>query len=218
MNRQKLREIRTLIVRLGILAGIGVIGYLAYRWFGPGESKDEVVLQDSPLKVEQIRSILELNTLKFQDEVVVDSVELYASATDQFTGNLNKIMDIDQFKHGISGSLIKRRLTLIIQGELLYGVDLKRRDFQLVPKGDTLEIRIPTPELLSVSITPKKTQIVTENGYWKDYEVIALERNAKEKMKRSGERLHLVNRTKEPLEKCLKSLIKTDKTIVITYE
>lgn len=218
MNQQKLREIRTLIVRLGILTVIGVVGYLAYRWFGPDEASDEIVLQDSPLKVEQIRSILELNTLKFQDEVVVDSVEFYNSTSDQIAGNLNKIIDVDQFKHGISGSAVKRRLTLIIKGELLYGVDLKRRDFQMLPQGDSLIIVIPTPELLSIAVSPKKTEIVTENGYWKDYEIGALERNAKEKMKLSGERLRLVERAKEPLEKCLTGLIKTDKTIVIRYQ
>ncbi len=208
MNQQKRREIRTLIVRLGILSLIGVVGYLAYRWFGPDTASDEIVLQDSPLKVEQIRSILELNTLKFQDEVVVDSAEYYNSTSDQIAGNLNKLIDVDQFKHGISGSAVKRRLTLIIKGELLYGVDLKRRDFQMQPQGDTLIIVIPTPELLSIAVSPKKTEIVTENGYWKDYEIGALERNAKEKMKLSGERLRLVERAKEPLEKCLKGLRK----------
>lgn len=217
MKQGKIKEIRTLIVRLGILAIIGVIGYLIYSWFNSGTDADDVVLEETPLKVEQIRSILELNTLKFQDEVVVDTFELYQDAGDQIGGTLEKLFDPDQFKHGLSNQYVKRRLTLIVRGELLYGVDLKRKDFQLLPHGDTLEIRIPEPELLSVSITPNKTEMVTENGYWKDYEVVDLKNKAKKKMIRSGERLHLQKRAKEPLEKCLKALVKSNKTIVINY-
>lgn len=217
MKQGKIKEIRTLIVRLGILAIIGFIGYLIYSWFNSGTDADDVVLEETPLKVEQIRSILELNTLKFQDEVVVDTFELYQDAGDQIGGTLEKLFDPDQFKHGLSNQYVKRRLTLIVRGELLYGVDLKRKDFQLLPHGDTLEIRIPEPELLSVSITPNKTEMVTENGYWKDYEVVDLKNKAKKKMIRSGERLHLQKRAKEPLEKCLKALVKSNKTIVINY-
>lgn len=217
MKRGKIKEIKTLIVRLGILAVIGFIGFFIYKWFNSGTNDDDVVLEETPLKVEQIRSILELNTLKFQDEVVVDSLEIYQDAGEQISGTLEKLFDPDQFKHGVSNNAIKRRLTMIVRGELLYGVDLKRKDFQMIPKGDTLEIRIPEPELLSVSITPKKTEMVTENGYWKDYEVLDLEKKAKQKMVRSGEKLHLQERAKEPLEKCLKALVKSDKTVIINY-
>lgn len=217
MKPQKIRELKTLIVRLGILAIIGIVGYFVYRWFAGGTSSDEITLEETPLRVEQIRSILELNTLKFQDEVVVDSVEYYKSAGEQVSGNLEKLFDPDQFKHAVKASLVKRQLTLVVRGELLYGVDLKRKDFRLVPVGDTLEIYIPEPELLSVTLTPKQTQVITENGYWKDYEVIDLEKKAKKKMIRSGDQLHLVERAKTPLEKCLKGLVRTRKTVVIKY-
>jgi hypothetical protein len=218
MKRQRIREIRTLIIRLALVAAIAFVGYWVYQLFFKGESSDEIVLEETPLKVEQIRAILELNTLKFQDEAVVDSVEYYKTGSDVLWGTLDKLTDPDQFKHGIHPSNIKRRLTLIVRGELLYGVDLKRKDFQFTPKGDTLFILILQPELLSISLNPKGTEVYLENGDWKDYERIHLQRKARNKMIASGNRLKLPERAKAPLEKALRALVKTDKTLVIKFE
>jgi len=218
MKRQRIREIRTLIVRLALVAVIAFVGYWVYQLFFKGESRDEIVLEETPLKVEQIRAILELNTLKFQDEAVVDSVEYYKSESDVLWGTLDKLTDPNQFKHGLHPSNIKRRLTLIVRGELLYGVDLKRKDFQFIPKGDTLLILIPQPELLSISLNPKGTEVYLENGDWQDYERAHLQRKARNKMIASGNRLKLPERAKAPLEKALRALVKTDKILVIKFE
>ncbi len=218
MKLQKIKEIRTLIIRLALVAGIAFVGYWVYQLFFKGESTDEIVLEETPLKVEQIRSILELNTLKFQDEAVVDSVEYYKTESDVIWGTFDKLTDPNQFKHGLHPSSVKRRLTLIVRGELLYGVDLKRKDFQFIPKGDTLTIIIPQPELLSVSVNPKGTEVYLENGEWKDYERAHLQRKARNKMIASGDRLKLPERAKAPLEKVLRALVKTDKTLVIKFE
>lgn len=218
MKLQKIKEIRTLIIRLVIVALIAVGAYLVYQWFFKGPSNDEIVLEDTPLKVEQIRSILELNTLKFQDEAVVDSVEYYKSDSEVIWGTLDKLTDPDQFKHGLHPSSVKRRLTLIVRGELLYGVDLKRKDFQFLEKEDTLTIVIPQPELLSVSINPKGTEVYLENGEWQDYERAGLQRKARKKMIASGERLKLPERAKAPLEKALRALVRTSKIVIIKFE
>lgn len=78
MKLQKIKEIQTLIIRLAIIGLIAFAGYWVYQLFFKGSSgEDEIILDETPLKVEQIRSILELNTLKFQDEAVVDTVEYY---------------------------------------------------------------------------------------------------------------------------------------------
>lgn len=218
MKLQKIKEIRTLIIRLVLVGLIAFGGYWVYQLFFKDQSEDEIVLEDTPLKVEQIRSILELNTLKFQDEAVIDTVEYYKSESEFYWGTLDKLTDPDQFKHGLHPSGIKRRLTLIVRGELLYGVDLKRKDFQFIPKDDTLTIVIPQPELLSVSLNPKGTEVYLENGEWKDYERAGLQRKARNKMIASGNRLKLPERAKAPLEKALRALVRTDKTLIIKFE
>ncbi|MNJ84033.1 hypothetical protein D3C87_14730 [compost metagenome] len=218
MKLQRIKEIRTLIVRLALVALIVFAGYWIYKLFYKGESKDEIVLDETPLKVEQIRSILQLNTLKFQDEAVVDTVEYYKSDTEALFGSLDKMMDVDQLKHGLSGDGIRRRLTLIMKGELLYGVDLQRKDFQFISKEDSLIILIPKPELLSIALNPKGTEVYIENGEWKDYERMSLQRKARNKMIASGNRLKLAERAKAPLEKALRALVKTDKVLLIKFE
>lgn len=219
MKLQRIKEIQTLIIRLAIIALIALAGYWIYHLFFKGKSaEDEIILDETPLKVEQIRSILELNTLKFQDEAVVDTVEYYQSNSEAFMGSLDKLMDVDQFKHGLSGGGVKRRLTLIMKGELLYGVDLKRKDFQFVTKEDSLIILIPKPELLSISLNPKGTEVYIENGVWKDYERVYLQRQARHKMIAAGDRLKLPERAKAPLEKALRALVKTDKQLIIKFE
>lgn len=218
MRRQKIKEIKTLIVRLLWVVVLAFVAYWVYvLFFKKSGSGDEVVLQDTPLRVEQIRSILELNTLKFQDEVVVDSVEYYKSTSEAVTGTIEKLTSIDQFKNGVRGSGVKRRLTLIVRGELIYGVDLKRKDFVMENKEDSLIIQVPSPEMLSLQINPAGTNIYTENGFWKDYERTVLQRKARLKMIRTGEVLKLKERAKQPLEKALKSLVQTDKTVIVEF-
>jgi hypothetical protein len=218
MVRKKLNEIKTLVVRLAVIAGIAFIGVIVYRWFFGRAEGDGYAIEDTPLHVEEIRKIIELNTIRFRDEVVVDTVEYYRSVSEQIAGNFEKLTDPDQIEHGISHSNVKRRLTLVMKGELLYGVDLKRKDFSVEPKDDKLIIHIPSPELLSVSLTPENTDVFVENGNWKDYERQLMQRKARNKMIASGEKLGLREKAKEPVERLLKQLIRSDKQVVVQFE
>lgn len=217
MERSKRSELKLLITRLVIVAGIVVVGIILYRWFFGEKKKNGYAIEDTPLHVEEIRKIIELNTIRFRDEVVVDTVEYYRNVGEQIDGNLRKLFDYDQAKHGISSSNVRRRLTMVVKGELLYGVDLKRKEFSVTPEKGKLVIRIPEPELLSISVSPKSTDIFVENGDWKDYERQAMQRKARSKMVDTGERLHLREKSKEPLEKLIKQLVRSNDPIVIQY-
>ena len=218
MKQSKLQEWKTLVVRLSVLAGIIVLGIFVWNLIAGRSEEDEYAIDETPLRIEQIRSILELNTMKFQDEVVVDSLEIYGSVTEQTTGNLEKLFRFNDLENAFTTGMVKRRLTLIVKGELLYGVNLKTKDFQVVPKNDTLFVQLPQPELLSVSINPKSTEVFIENGDWKDFERRALMNKARKRMIASGDQLHLVRKSKEGLERTIRQLIPTDKPVVIRYE
>lgn len=218
MMRKKAREIKKLVFRLIAIALLAVVGYFAYQLVKSFTGDDsEIEIDNTPLKVEQIRSILELNTLRFQDEVVVDSTEYYRDGMDATKGTIEKLTNYHQLKNGLTSNGLKRRLTLIVKGELIYGVNLKTKDFTIVPKGDSLVISIPSPELLSINVTPKGTDTFEENGIWKDYERQLLIKKAKQKMINSGIGLKLPQRAKEPLEKLLKSLVRSDKKVVVVF-
>jgi hypothetical protein len=217
MVRKKLSEIKTLIGRLVTIGVLVLIGVLVYRWWFSNGQNDDFVIDNTPLHVEEIRKIVELNTIRFHDEVVVDSVEYYRNLSEQIAGNYEKLYDPDQIRHGIYHSNVRRRLTLIVKGELLYGFDLKRKELIVLPKEGKLIVRVPNPELLSVNLTPENTEIFVENGEWKDYERQLLQRKARLKMIASGERLRLEEKAKKPLEKLLQQLIRSDKPIVVEY-
>jgi adenylate kinase family enzyme len=214
---ERWRESKRFIINIAVIGIITVACIIVYNWFFSTKKNQEIILDDTPLKVEQIKAILELNTLKFKDEVVVDSTEMYSNATARVRGSLEKMLNLDQFKNGIEFGKVKRELTLIVKGELLYGVDLKKRNFKFETTKDSVFITIPTPELLSISKSPKNTEIYVENGIWNDHEKSVLEQKAIQKMIRTGQNLKLAEKAKIPLEKLLLQLVKTTKKIKLRY-
>lgn len=214
MKRQKIRVILTLIVRLIALTGII---FLVYFLFFRNSNSNEIVLDDAPLKVEQIKSILELNAINFQDEVVVDSVEYYQNMGEAFSGTIEKLFDINQLKNSLKSDGIKRRLTLIVRGNLMYGVDLKKKDFQFKTYDDSTILILPEPELLSIEANPTNTEVYIENGYWKDSERIILMNLARKKMIQTADELHLKEKVKKPIEKLLHVLNASNKKLIIQY-
>lgn len=218
MEKNKLKELRTLVVRIAVIGVIALVVYFGYQIVKEYTNSREVKIEDSPLRVEQIRSIVELNTLRFQDEVVVDTIEHYTSSTDHLAGTLEKILSFQQFSDGISGSLIKRRLSLVVQGELLYGVNLKIHDFDLKEQNDTLVLTLPEPELISATVNPSGTDVFVETGTWSDYARRVMLNKAKKKMIASGERMHLKDRAKEPLVRLIKQLVHSEQPIKIQFK
>lgn len=218
MEKNKLKELRTLVVRIAVIGVIALVVYFGYQIVKEYTNSREVKIEDSPLRVEQIRSIVELNTLRFQDEVVVDTIEHYTSSTDHLAGTLEKILSFQQFSDGISGSLIKRRLSLVVQGELLYGVNLKIHDFDLKEQNDTLVLTLPEPELISATVNPSGTDVFVETGTWSDYARRVMLNKAKKKMIASGERMHLKDRAKEPLVRLIKQLVHSEQPIKIEFK
>lgn len=218
MEKNKLKELRTLVVRIAVIGVIALVVYFGYQIVKEYTNSREVKIEDSPLRVEQIRSIVELNSLRFQDEVVVDTIEHYTSSTDHLAGTLEKILSFQQFSDGISGSLIKRRLSLVVQGELLYGVNLKIRDFDLKEQNDTLVLTLPEPELISATVNPSGTDVFVETGTWSDYARRVMLNKAKKKMIASGERMHLKDRAKEPLVRLIKQLVHSEQPIKIEFK
>src|SRR6218665_2036296 len=112
-------------------------------------------------------------------------------------GILEKLADFNTMDEAMKTSAIKRRLTLVVKGEMLYGVDLKTKDFDIIERNDTIVLQLPEPTLLSVSVNPSNTDVFVENGVWSDYARRKLMIKAKKKMIKSGEQLHLTTKAKE---------------------
>lgn len=217
MKKNRLKEIRTLVIRLVALAAIIIGVVIIVKIFKEANTPTDAPIDDTPLRVEQIRSILELNTIRFRDEVVVDTLEMYDGSWNQGLGILEKLSDFNTMDEALKPSPIRRRLTLVVKGELLYGVNLKTKDFDFEERNDTLVVHLPEPELLSATVNPSNTDVFVETGVWSDYARRKMMIKAKQRMIQNGEDLHLSVRAKEPLEKSIKQLVKSDLPVKIEF-
>jgi hypothetical protein len=187
----------TLVKRIFSLLLIAVPTFFIVRWCTSDSSGSRFEIDKTPLRIEMIRSIAELATISFKNEVVVDSIEYYKSTEELISGSLQKLIDPKDFKYGIKPSNIKRRLSLIILGELRIGFDLKKQQLRVIENDSLIQIYAPKPEILDVLVTPSTTEVFQENGTWKDYEIRSLQNKARMKLKSEVKHLDLFTKAKE---------------------
>lgn len=167
-------------------------------------------IDDTPLQVESIESILEISTVSYTGEVVVDSVEFY-------NGNFDwtNINDWWNVKDRLDHPDVKRRLTLIVKGEAKYGFDLKQDSLNITHLGDTILVKIPKAKLLGIEISPSNTEVFQEQGEWTDIERKKLEYQAIDKIKNSASLLKLESEAQEAAVTLFKQMIIPNKTIIV---
>lgn len=211
--KSKIRFLKNLAVLLVLVT----VGILVVRFFRHKSGSDQWQIEDTPLKIELIRNISEIATVSYKDEVVVDSIEYYKSFEEQISGNINKLIDPDQWKYGISSTPIKRRLTLIVKGEVRFGFDIKNLDKVVSESSDTLRITFPSAKILDILVVPSGTEVFLENGSWRDSERKKLENKARFKLQENAERLNLKEKAETNLKNLMQKLLITDKKIIIQF-
>ena len=194
-----------------------VMVLLLVRWCSNDDPTHGMQIENTPMRVEQIRAIAHLATISFEDEVVVDSVEYYKNGNEQLSGNLSKLLDPQDFKHGFRGSNVKRRLTLIISGKLRYGFNLKSPKFSIRETDTCFRVTLPNPEVLDVSTTPTSTRVFQENGEWSDHAINKLKKEARMKIISHFESLKLRSRACHQMELLIKPLLPGKKRVYFTY-
>lgn len=198
-----------LLKNIAVLAAIGGLFYLVYWYFFTGGDEDELTIDDTGIKIESIRTIAEISTINYSDEVVVDSVERY--------DNSPSLFDPRDWQAIYSGN-VKRRLTLIVRGEVQYGLDLTDGNYKIDQGEDTIIVRLPHPKRLDVVISPSKTEVFQEEGKWKDSERKKLELRAKYQLMKNASELDLEKKAEKHAERLMRKMIKTDKKLIITFE
>lgn len=211
------REIVRLIINLVLIALIVVgIVFIARKFFAKKDKSWQ--LEETALKVESIRKIAELSTVSYQDELVLDSIEYYEGTFDQVAGNLKGMQDAKNWKYSIRGSNIKRRLTLVIGGEVRYGFDLKNSQFDVRANADTVWYLLPQPQILEVISLPSKTTVFQEHGEWSDNARLKLQKKAEKKFRNFAKTLDLETKSKMQVESLLRKLVVDKRTIIFQYQ
>ena len=119
-----------------------------------------LVIDKTPLVIKEIKTIAELNTATYYQEIVVDSI---APAAIPFAA--------------------KRELVLIIKGKVTAGIDLQSlRDENVFAKDDSVHVSIPSAVIRDVIINPGDVETFYEFGRWTNAEVTRLKLSGKNKL------------------------------------
>ncbi|MCE3295214.1 MAG: hypothetical protein K0R65_928 [Crocinitomicaceae bacterium] len=195
---------------------VGIVLFFV-KWCSGSSAKSRFEIENSPIRVEMIRNIAQLANISYKDEVVADSIEYYKSENEMFAGTFEKLGDPDNFRHGLKASNVKRRLTLIVKGEVWIGFNLKDEKFNIKETDSLIQIFLPEPEIIDVISTATSTKVFQENGRWKDYEIRQLKNKARQKMRRNAEMLRLQDKAKENAKNVLGKLIKKKKPVEFVF-
>lgn len=204
-------DVIRLLKNLAILLVIGGIGYLVYYFFFMDSPEEELKIDDTPIHVEAIRVIAEIGTVNYKDEVVIDAVIRHKGSSTWDWLNMQK--KYDEYLN----SNIKRRLTLIVKGEVRYGVDLTDSNYAIRQTQDSIFIQYPNPKILDIIVSPSKTEIFQEQGRWTDSERKTLEVKAKSKLVANSKKMDLIEKSETNLRRLTNQMIRTDKKVIITF-
>ncbi len=210
--KNKVRFIKNILV----IAVIGLCIFAVYDYFWRQESSGYSI-DNTPLRVEMVRSIAEISTISYKDEVVEDSIVYYDNTSDQISGNILKMGDLEYWKYGIRSSNIDRRLTLIVKGEVRYGFDLTKKQIDVQHNADTIWINMPKPKILDILVFPSATVIFQENGQWTDNARISLEKKAIAQLRQNAEKLDLHKKATVQMEKLLRKITPKDRVLLIYF-
>lgn len=126
-----------------------------------------ITIDRTPILIKNIRSIAQLMTIEYYDEVVVDSIH-----------NSGKLIPLPPFVFPFKASLV-----LIVKGRLLAGLDLQKLDSShFIGNKDSIAIQLPRAKVLEVIVNPTDIETFSEEGKWTQAAVTALTTKARTKI------------------------------------
>ena len=168
MEKKIIVKITPAAVLLAVVLLVGVL--VITREDGRG--KRPLTIDNTPVIVTKIRSLGELTTACYYDEMVLTRTKqnaLSSSALGSLAEGLGK--DVDD------------HLVLIAKGTVRAGVDLMdmtEEDIRFV--GDTAYIRLPAPQYMDVIVNPSDFEVFAETGKWTHEEVTGLQDTARKRL------------------------------------
>jgi len=154
-----------------LLAVVLLVGALLLTR-GDGRVKRSLTIDDTPVIITKIRSLGELTTACYYDEMVLSRTKENAFSSSAL-GSLAEGLGKDVDDH----------LVLIAKGTVRAGLDLmdmKEEDIRFV--GDTAYIRLPAPQYLDVIVNPSDFEVFAETGKWTHEEVTGLQDTARKRL------------------------------------
>ena len=168
MEKKIIVKITPAAVLLVVLLLVGA--FLLHR--GVRQEKRPLTIDDTPVIVTKIRSLGELTTACYYDEMVLSRTKENAFSSSAL-GSLAEGLGKDVDDH----------LVLIAKGTVRAGLDLmdmSEEDVRFV--GDTAYIRLPAPQYLDVIVNPSDFEVFAEIGKWTHEEITGLQETARTRL------------------------------------
>lgn len=144
-----------------------------------------LLIDDTPLVIEQVKQIAQLQTVQMYAEVIADSSILtQAGITNQALKSIG-MMTLPFAE--------QKKLVLIIKGKVIAGIDLKKLGAdQVYVKDDSVSIVLPLAEIWEVITNPSDIETFIEEGAWTDAEVRAVKNAARRHLLEEAASQHLL--------------------------
>lgn len=133
----------------------------------------ELVIDKTPIIIKEIKSIGQLITYSFSDEVVADTTIVTRGSA--FVNTFNKFIPVLPSAD--------KQLVLIGRGKILIGTNLALLgDSSVSIRNDTVRVHLPPPQILDAILNPSDFETFVEKGQWSNQEVILVKAKARRKM------------------------------------
>ena len=126
-----------------------------------------IKIENTANVVEKIKKINELVTSCYYEEYVLQ-------------GKKSELKESGLFKKSVD--TLYHEIVITVKGTVRAGFDLsKLTDDGIKVNGDTIDIKLPAPQILDIISNPSDYTIFEENGKWSHEEIVALQSQGKEK-------------------------------------
>ena len=167
------KRITVKITPAAVLLAVFVLVAAILLTRGDGREKRSLRIDDTPVIITKIRSLGELTTACYYDEMVLSQSKQNAFSSSAL-GSLAR--------EGL-GKDVDDHLVIIAKGTVRAGLDLldmTDEDVRFV--GDTAYIRLPAPRYLDVIVNPSDFEVFAETGKWTHEEVTGLQETARKRL------------------------------------
>jgi hypothetical protein len=157
---------------LAILAGVGYYASMKMNLIpNPFETKKAYILE-TPTIVNEIKSIAELYSVCYYDQLITDSIRKDVKSADAvinfFGGN----------------STTNTKLVLMASAKVFAGYDLSKLDSTDISVLDsTITVHLPAPQIIDIVMNPSDVSTFIEEGKWSLEEVKMVKSRAIEKFR-----------------------------------
>ena len=167
----KLKIYATVIGVVVVGAAILLLWWNPFGWsfslpklFGAGGVK----IENTANVVEKVKKISELVTSCYYEEYVVQDSKQELKETGFFTKSIDTLHN---------------EIVITVKGSVRAGFDLsKMADDAIKVQGDTIDIKLPVPQILDIISNPSDYTIFEESGKWSHEEIVALLSQGKERV------------------------------------